>query len=315
MGFLFFFVCLAAIIGVLFFFNERVRFAGRITYLASAGAVMGVFVLLGSIVIVPSGEARVATLFGVVQDGKIYEEGIHMANPLYSFPHYRVRRIEKDFSGEERLSQLTADDVLLILDMSVAWRLNPAFLDRFHRVIGLDYIQRMMRPIIRRAVRDAVQEMPFSGDGSEHRAFLASRIRELFIEHLTADLVSSGFSETEAQAMFEIYQVMLRRILPPQRILDAVSEKLAAEQDLARQFTLTAIAQEEANRRAMEGQGVARLFDELPEGFTPSDIRIILDAVSTKTRADAMQAAVSTGQVSTLVLFGDSAAPATIPTK
>lgn len=298
-----------------FFFNDRVKFASRRAFLAVAAAIMGVFVSLNSIVIVPSGQARVATFFGVVQDGKVYEEGIHLTNPLYTFPRYRVRRIEKDFSGEERLSQLTEDDVLLLLDMSVAWRLNPAFLDRFHRVIGQDYIQRMMRPVIRRAVRDAVQEMPFSGDGAEHRAFLASRIRELVIEHLTADLVSSGFSYAEAQAMFEIYQIMLRRILPPQRILDAVSEKLAAEQDLARQFTLTQIAEEEANRRAMEGQGVARLFDELPEGFTPSDIRTILDAVSTKTRADAMQAAVSTGQVDTLVLFGDTAAPATIPTK
>jgi regulator of protease activity HflC (stomatin/prohibitin superfamily) len=277
-----------------------------VAYSLIGGVALGLFLTAAnSFLIVPSGNAALATFAGVVKDGRVYTEGVYVVNPTLSFPKYNVRRIAQDFRGEDRLVQLTADDVPLQLDLTVAWRLQPGYLDRFHRVVGVTYIDRLMMTQIRRSTRDAVIEMRWSGDAVEQREALAQRITQYLRRSLVNDLMSSGFTEEEAGSIFEIYDVQLRQVMPPERILAAVSEKMAAEQDLERQQTLTAIAEEEANRRQQEGMGITKLFAELPEGFTPADIRMILDAVSTKTRADAMQSAVSNGQVSTLIMFGD----------
>jgi regulator of protease activity HflC (stomatin/prohibitin superfamily) len=309
--FLVFVLVFLALTGVAswFIFSEH----PRERLLAVAGAFLaGLFFLIGnSFVIVPAGEARVAMVFGVVQDDKIFEEGAHFwVNPFYSYARYNVRRQSLDFRDAERLTNLTSDGVNLTLDISVPWRLNPQRLDRFHRVIGGNYANRMLAPVVRSSVRDAVAGFSWTEAGFTDREALAQAVEAAIQEGLRTDLLRSGFSEPEAQTVIEVYQVQTRQILPPQRIIDAVSEKMAAEEDLARQKTLTQIAEEEARRRAQEGRGVAMLFDELPDGFSTTDIKIILDAVSTKTRADAIQKAVDTGQVKNLVLFGDSAAPA-----
>ena len=98
--------------------------------------------------------------------------------------------------------------------------------------------------------------------------------------------------------------MQLRKVLPPNKVLNAVAEKIAAEEDLERQKTLTQIAEEEARRRQNEGRGVNNLFAELPQGFSPSQIREVLGAIADKTRAEAMMKAVETGQVQVMVMNG-----------
>lgn len=97
---------------------------------------------------------------------------------------------------------------------------------------------------------------------------------------------------------------MLRDVRPDAKVLNAISEKVAAEEDLKRQRVLTEIARQEAERRANEGIGVARLFSELPQGFSPDQIRAVLAALADKQRADALTKAVESGKVNVMVLPG-----------
>lgn len=105
--------------------------------------------------------------------------------------------------------------------------------------------------------------------------------------------------------------MQLRKILPPQKVLNAVSEKVAAQEDLERQKTLTRIAEEEARRRQNEGRGVKNLFTELPAGLKPSEIREVLAAIADKTRAEATMKAVETGQVQIMIMYGTQPAIST----
>ena len=112
--------------------------------------------------------------------------------------------------------------------------------------------------------------------------------------------------------MFRLFPVQIRGIYPPNRIRQAASEKVAAEEELKRQETLTQIAEEEARRRANEGKGVQMMFDELPDGFTADEIARVVNAISAKTRAEAVMKAVNTEQVRNLHIYGD-VAPAAAP--
>lgn len=104
---------------------------------------------------------------------------------------------------------------------------------------------------------------------------LAQAIGDAFERSVRADLVRLGFTADEAARAFTFLPVQLRRVLRPQAIQDAVADKLKAQQDLERQQALTEVARIGAERRATEGLGVARLLDQVPQGFTPTQIAAV----------------------------------------
>ena len=98
--------------------------------------------------------------------------------------------------------------------------------------------------------------------------------------------------------------------MPPAIVQNAISEKIASDQDLQRQHTLTAIAQEIAKRRINEGVGIRNLFSELPKNISPKDMSHLLSAMAEKEKADAVMKAVETGQAKNLFIGMNGVAPA-----
>ncbi len=283
-----------------------------------------VFFLLGAggiiasiIQIVPPGHVSVATLFGAVQQ-RSYEEGLHVVNPLYVFEDFSVRRTMFDFSGSEQkrgrageeIVAVSSDSTPLTIDVGFPLSLNAPSSWRIFQRFGNQYVvaSQLVIPAARASVRDAVATFTWRDATTIARDRLAQKIEERFRRLLVQDLEAAGFSPEEALATFTIQPVQLRKILPPSKVLNAVAEKIAAEEDLERQKTLTQIAEEEARRRQNEGRGVRNLFTELPEGFSPSQIREVLSAIADKTRAEAMMKAVETGQVRVIVMNGSQPA-------
>jgi len=134
------------------------------------------------------------------------------------------------------------------------------------------------------------------------RAEVEQRLTEETARAVVADLQSLGFSEVEAKSAVTFAPVLLREILPDTKVLNAIAERVASEEDLKRQKILTQIAEEIAERRAQEGVGVGKLFAKLPTGFSPSQIKEVLLALAEKERADALMKAVETGKVNVMVL-------------
>jgi regulator of protease activity HflC (stomatin/prohibitin superfamily) len=192
----------------------------------------------------------------------------------------------------------------LDIDVTFAYRLNPKWAWWVYKNVGSEdvYKASLITQAARNASRDAVAQFTSDEATTTNREGLAAKMGELFKDRLVEDMTIQGLTEEEAQQVFTILPVQLRKALPPPKVLNAISEKEAAKQDLQRQKTLTSIAEEVANRRANEGLGVARLFGELPEGFTPAQISTVLGALANKTRADALLKAVETEQVKVIVV-------------
>lgn len=299
------------------------RAAGRA---GSPGSLIGAAVLvlvgLGAGVVslvqtVPPGHVAVASLFGAVQQ-RVYGEGLHFVNPLYVFEQFSVRRTMFDFSGTdnqrgragEQIVAVSSDSTPLTIDVGFPLSLNAASGWQMYQRFGRQNViaRQLIIPAARAAIRDVVATFSWRDAATVSRDRLAQRIEERFRALVVQDLTAAGFSEQEAGTTFTIQPVQLRKILPPAKVLNAVSEKIAAEEDLERQKTLTKIAEEVANRRQNEGRGVANLFAELPKGFQPSQIRQVLAAIADKTRAEAMMKAVETGQVRVIVMNGSQPA-------
>ena len=281
-------------------------------------------VIATAIRIVPPGHVAAATLFGAVQEG-IYEEGLHIVNPFYSFREFSVRRTMFDFRGSENggrmgsaggeIVSVSSDSTPLRVDIGFPLRLNGPVAWKVFQRIGPQSVvaAQLVIPAARSAVRDAVAGFTWRDAATGSRDKLAARIEARFRELVERDLVAAGFPEEEARQTFTVQPVQLRKVLPPNKVLNAVAEKIAAEEDLERQKTLTQIAEEEARRRQNEGRGVNNLFAELPKGFTPEEIRQVLSAIADKVRAEAMMKAVETGQVQVVVMNGSTQPSLAIP--
>ena len=311
----------AILAGVIIFLKARSLSGKQVMAMRGTG---GIAIAIGLLLLAASafravspGHVAVATLFGSVRE-TVFAEGLHFVNPLYEFHEFSVRRQMFDFSGgaERRgraggeIVAVSQDSTPLTMDVGFPVRINAPSAWKVFQKIGTPrtVALQLVIPAARASVRDAVANLSWRDAATAERGDLATRIEIRFRELIVNDLISAGFPENEAKSTLTIQPVQLRKILPPQKVLNAVAEKIASEEDLQRQKTLTQIAEEEARRRINEGKGVSNLFSELPTGFSPSQIREVLMAIADKTRAEALVKAVETGQVKVIVLQGSSPA-------
>jgi regulator of protease activity HflC (stomatin/prohibitin superfamily) len=283
-------------------------------------AFTAIVVVINIFIIVPAGHVAVGVLFGDTQKGN-YEQGFHWVNPLFSFHETSIQRqvinyivergkeAKEKTVGEEGIEALSKDNLLLKVDASCPFKLNPAYAWWIYKNVSFNYVEQLVKPAGRSALRDALAQYKFVDAGTEQREKLAIMMTSAFEQHLVGDLIRQGLSENEAKKVFAVLPVQLRQVLPPDKVQNSIAEKVAADQDLQKQRTLTSIAEEVARRRKNEGEGIRKLFGELPKDITPSDMAKILNAMATKENADAFMKAVESGQVKNII-FGANPSPA-----
>lgn len=271
------------------------------------------FIGINSYIVVPVGSVYVASLFQHMQQ-RAYVEGVQIVNPFLNFMELSIRRRMIDFGGIElgnernndgMISQ-SSNNVPLTVDATFATSLNPQYAWWVFQKIGDAniYMDSLIVPIARASVRSSVAKYTSEEATTSKREELAKTMEEEFAKHLALDLISQGIDERIANNVFNIHPVQIRQVLPPKKVLEAIADKAAADEDFLRQKTLTSTAEEEANRRGMEGIGVANLFTKLPPGFTAEQIALVTNAIANKTKADAFMKGVESGNITTMVIDG-----------
>lgn len=269
-----------------------------------------------SVTVVGKTDVGVIDVFGVTQEYDVLMPGLNFHAPWANVTEYYQLRREFTHGGEKDapLLAMTSDQNPLTVTVGFATKLNPAIAGRLQKEVGSYHFDTLIKPLGLTAIRDGIAQFAWADTAGAKRELTAEAIREAFKRQLIEQLQKSGLTETEAKSAFTVYPVQLREALPDPKILNSIAEKNASEQDLQRQNILTQIAEREAERRQNEGTGVSNLFTALPEGFSADEIATVLQALATKTRAEAMMKAVENGQVSTIIMNGDTATPASLPT-
>lgn len=280
---------------------------------------------VNSIAVVSIGHVGVPVLFNTVKPGYFTESWTPFVNPLLEVADMTYRRRVIEFhaataaeskdpkrSADADVIVTSSEDVPLNTDVTFAYSLNPKYAGWVYRKMGGDakYEAEQVRQMARSAMREASSGFTAHEAMTSKRQEFETKIEKEFGERLVVDLIRQGLSEAEANEVYIIYPVQLRKVLPPDKVLNAISERNAAIHDKERQQTLTEIAVIEANRRENEGMGVAKLFGKLPAGFKSEDIALILNAMANKERSDAQMRAVSSGKVSVLIMDGGNVATA-----
>ena len=214
-------------------------------------AFLVVILLFASVTRVQSGHVGVLTLFGRVT-GEVLPEGIHMINPLKSSTEMSIRTQEL----KESASVPSAEGLVMNLDTSLIYHLDPEKAADVYQKIGPNYMNVFIEPNLRAAIREATASHTANALYSGERELVAKQIRD----QLTTLLGQRGIL---------VERILLRDIQLPQTLKTSIETKQQAEQEaLAMSFRLQKEKQE-AERKRIEAAGIRDFQQIVAQGISP----------------------------------------------
>ncbi|HXB34403.1 MAG TPA: prohibitin family protein [Puia sp.] len=221
-----------------------------------------------SFVQIDAGEVGVQTLYGKVQTN-VLTSGLHFINPLMEVHKMDIKTLNYTMSavrdegakeGDDAIRVLTSDGLEVIIDLTVLYRVLPTEAPNIYREIGLDYTDKVVRPIARTRIRDnAVYYDAVSLYSSKRDEFQ----RRIF-ESISSEFQKRGLV---------VEQLLIRNIQLPQAVKSSIEQKMTAEQDAQKMQYVLQKEQQEAQRKRVEAQGIADYQHIISESLTDRQLQ------------------------------------------
>ena len=247
------------IIGIILFFignaaqrNEN-RFIPFLKHLRTLGmVVVGFGLLTSSIRQVDAGYVGVKSLFGKVQNETL-SSGLNMVNPLIDVTpidiktqNYTMSGVhdEGNKAGDDAIKVLTADGLEVTIDLSVLYRVNPAETPKMLREIGINFEDKIVRPIARTRIRDNSVYYDAVALYSTKRDEFQARI----FKTIENDFKQRGLI---------LENLLVRNITLPASVKSTIEQKINAEQEAQKMQFVLQKEKQEAERKRVEAQGIS----------------------------------------------------------
>jgi len=211
-----------------------------------------VILFFSAVTRVGTGHVGVLTLFGRVT-GETLGEGIHLINPLKTNNEMSIQTQ----TIKESASVPSSEGLMMSLDTSLIYHLNPDHAAEVFQKIGADYENVVVEPTLRSAIREATASHTANALYTGEREMVAKQITD----QITTELNKRGIA---------VENVLLRDIQLPATLKASIEAKQQAEQEaLAMNFRLQKETQE-AQRKRIEAAGVRDFQQIVAQGITPS---------------------------------------------
>jgi prohibitin 1 len=213
---------------------------------------IAVMVLFSCVTKVPTGNVGVLTLFGRVTQ-EVLPEGIHLINPLKTSNEMSIQTQ----TIKESASVPSSEGLVMNLDTSLIYHLNPDKAAEVFQKIGAQYEVKVIEPTLRAAIREATASHTANALYTGEREMVAKQISD----QLTTVLNQRGLI---------VESVLLRDIQLPQTLKSSIEAKQQAEQEaLAMNFRLQKEKQE-AERKRIEAGGIRDFQQIVAQGISPA---------------------------------------------
>ncbi len=203
-----------------------------------------------SVSCVRTGHVGVVTMFGRVT-GRTMGEGIHLVNPVA-----RVHQLDiKSQEIKERAAVPSREGLIMGLEASVLYHLDPAGAAELFQKIGANYREVLLVPNFRSAIRSVTAANTASALYSDSREAMAQQIR------------------TELQGQVQprgvvVENVLLRDLQLPETLKHAIEAKQQAQQDAQRMEFVLQKERQEAERKRVEAAGIKDFQDIVSQGIS-----------------------------------------------
>jgi len=162
--------------------------------------------------------------------------------------------------GDDAIRVLTSDGLEVVIDLTVLYKVLPSDAPEILRETGLDYTEKIVRPLARTKIRDNAVYYDAISLYSVKRDEFQNRI----IQSITSEFQKRGLL---------LEQLLIRNITLPQAVKTSIEQKMTAEQDAQKmQFVLQKESQE-AQRKRVEAQGIADYQRIISESLTDRQLQ------------------------------------------
>jgi len=245
---------------------ESFRYS-RIAQLAGA-IILIAGILIKSTVMIDAGQIGVKVLFGKVQN-EVLGSGLHLINPLVEVRSLDVKTQNYTMSGsndegaktgDDAIRVLTADGLEVTIDLTVLYKLLPSEAPKLVRETGVDYTDKIVRPLTRTKIRDNAVYYDAIALYSSKRDEFQSRI----FKSIEDDFKKRGLV---------LEQLLVRNITLPQSVKATIEQKINAEQDAQKMQFVLLKEKQEAERKRVEAQGIADYQRIINTGLTSQQLQ------------------------------------------
>ncbi len=246
------------------------RFGGIVNTVGIVIIVLGL--LLSAVKVIDPGKIGVQVLFGKVQDN-VLESGLHIINPLVDVTTFSIqtenytmsaRSGEGQVQGDDAIRVLSSDGLEVTIDLSVLYRVSPLKAPFILQNIGVNYEDKIVRPVTRTAIRDNAVNYQAVDLYSVKRQEFQFKINKTITENF-------------AKNGLEVQQVLVRNITLPATVRASIESKINAEQDAQKMQFVLQKERQEADRKRVEAQGIADYQKILSTGL--SDKQLIYESI------------------------------------
>ena len=202
--------------------------------------------------VIDPGKVGVKTLFGKV-DNDVLPSGLHLINPLVDVTTFDIKTqnytmsgvtTEGQKEGDDAIRILSADGLEVTIDLSVLFRLKADQAPFVLQNIGPDYVDKIVRPVSRTAIRDNAVYY-------EAVALYSTKRQEF------QDKIYKTIGESFAKRGIELQQLLVRNITLPQSVRTTIESKINAEQDAQKMQFVLQKERQEAEQKRIQAQGIA----------------------------------------------------------
>lgn len=230
---------------------------------------LGLLLLLFSCVrIVSPGQVAIPVAFGHV--GTPVGGGTHIVAPWAELHKMNVRTQtytmsvatdEGDKKGDDAIDVNTKDGASVRVDATIVYHLKETAAGSVYRQIGTNYTE-LLRSTSRTAIRGA-----FGNYDAIPAATVQRKAVSIDIENELVDTLGTRGLVVE--------QFQLRNVILPNQLQEAVSQKLAAQQDAAKQEFELLKAKKQAEVRIAEANGLAEAQRIIQSTLTPAYLQYL----------------------------------------
>ncbi len=242
------------------------RYAGTLRGVAVGIILLGV--ITACIKQIDAGQVGVKSLFGKVQND-VLPSGLNMINPLVDVytidvktQNYTMSGVndEGEKSGDDAIRVLTADGLEVVIDLSVLYRVLGTEAPNILKETGVDYRDKIVRPITRTRIRDNAVYFTAIDLYSTKRDQFQTRI----FTTIDGDFKKRGLV---------LEQLLVRNITLPANVRGSIEEKIKAEQDAQKMEFVLQKEKQEAERKRVEAQGIADYQRIINTGLTSNQLQ------------------------------------------
>lgn len=246
--------------------NPLFKFSKPIRLVGFLAIVLGVFSSMFQQI--NAGNVGVKSLYGSVQP-EVLESGLHFINPLMTITNFDIQTQNYTMSaihnegtqeGDDAIRVLSNDGLEVVIDLTVLYRILPADAPKIFKQIGVNYTDKIVRPVTRTRIRDNAVYYDAVALYSTKRNEFQQRI----FKSIEDDFKSRGLI---------LEQLLIRNINLPASVKTTIESKINAEQEAQKMTFVLQKEKQEAERKRVEAQGIADYQRIISSGLTDKQLQ------------------------------------------